>query len=100
VACGRPAVRRSPGGSPQVITYPFDTVKRSMQAGPVELRAPTMRAELRRILAADGSWGTPLTGQGAFRGTWPNLMKITPSVTVAPPRPAAPRPSGSRPPRA
>ena len=45
--------------------------------------AATMFAEMRRIVREDGRIGNPLGGGGLFRGIWPNLLKIGPSVSVA-----------------
>ena len=57
----------------QLLTYPLDTVKRSMQASP--LAASGMVGEARRLYREEG--------RGAFfRGVMLNLYKIGPSVTI------------------
>jgi len=69
------------GSISQTITYPFDVLRRKMQvtgmaAGPLEQQYTGALDALRSIYRNEGI-------PGLYRGIWPNLLKVAPSIATS-----------------
>jgi len=69
------------GSISQTLTYPFDVLRRKMQVtgmatGPLEQKYSGALDAFRSILRNEGI-------QGLYRGLWPNLLKVAPSIATS-----------------
>jgi len=69
------------GSISQTLTYPFDVLRRKMQvtgmtSGPLEQKYSGAFDALRSILRNEGI-------AGLYRGIWPNLLKVAPSIATS-----------------
>lgn len=80
---GSPKLIRCIGSISQTLTYPFDVLRRKMQV--TGMRAPHISGEhatnsalqtIRLIARTEGL-------AGFYRGIWPNLLKVAPSIATS-----------------
>ncbi|KAJ9105366.1 hypothetical protein QFC21_001735 [Naganishia friedmannii] len=75
LCCGAAA-----GSVAQTLTYPFDVLRRKMQVAGMKEFSPAYNGALDamiKITRAEGWWG------GMYRGLWPNLLKVAPSMATS-----------------
>lgn len=67
------------GSISQTLTYPFDVLRRKMQVAGMGLlgqKYDSALDALRSILKTEGA-------RGLYRGLWPNLLKVAPSIATS-----------------
>ncbi|GHJ84259.1 hypothetical protein NliqN6_0661 [Naganishia liquefaciens] len=68
------------GSVAQTLTYPFDVLRRKMQVAGMDGLSPAYTGALDamvKITRAEGWWN------GMYRGLWPNLLKVAPSMATS-----------------
>lgn len=64
----------------QTVTYPFDVLRRKMQVAGMSELSPKYKGAVDatiQIIRAEGWWG------GMYKGLWPNLLKVAPSIATS-----------------
>jgi len=64
----------------QTVTYPFDVLRRKMQVAGISDLSPKYNGAMDatiQIIKSEGWWG------GMYKGLWPNLLKVAPSIATS-----------------